>query len=248
MNGDQQQPTPSTAAVGNLKSSVQNATYNLRERIEQPSVVILFLLLVYVDILLGSWSFSGTTDSSGAILIEGARSVILYLQLFEQLIQMIAFPVRFFSHWGYAIDSIIVAARMLNLFSILSTNQHHLHLLSFLRAWRFVRIVQAYEEDLSSQIKSTKEWKKKAVLVEEDVEREKVLSRQNQTMVKEARDEIDTLREALQIAAVEVAAARKGQNGPNEAGGSGVNVDVVEYASDDHETIPFVIPLHQLNE
>ena len=179
---------------GNSRSKLQNITYKIREwklsleyHIEEPSIIVLFLLMAYVDILLGSCQLSGAGLSgitSGGI--ESMQNIILSLQCFELLLQISIFRVRFFSHWGYAFDTVLIATRLLNKCSVLATNNHHLHLLSFLRVWRFVRIVQTYvaietskhnrtKEELSYQIKSTSEWKRKATLVHEDVEQ------QNQT-------------------------------------------------------------------
>lgn len=185
--------------------------------------------------------------------IDAIRNVILSFQLFELLLQMCIFRDRFFSHWGYAFDTILLITRLLNNYSILATNRHHLHLLSFLRVWRFVRVVQAYvaievrkhlraKRKLAMQIESTNEWKWKATLTEEDVQREKRLSRQSRDVVKGYQEEIDTLREALKIAAQDVAAVRLQAIESYEDGnvkgisdddpkhtGNGAGIDVVEY-------------------
>lgn len=217
--------------------------------IEEPSIVILFLLMAFVDIMLGSCQLFG---GGSGVTIEAVRNVILAIQVFELVLQMIIFRVRFFSHWGYGFDTVLVAARVLNDCSVLSSNKHTLHLLSFLRVWRFVGVVQACvaieasehrltREKLSAQKKSAAEWKRKATSAREDAEREKRRSAENRDLVKGYRDEIDTLREALRIAAEDVAAVRlrptqpnkcvaavsKGQSSPDRTE-SGTAIDVVE--------------------
>jgi hypothetical protein len=92
--------------------------------------------------------------------------------------------------------------------SVLATSQHQLHLLSFLRVWRFVHVVQAVVAGERSRHSRTKqelsEWKRKATALREEAEREKRSSMKNRELV---RGEVETLREALKIAALDVAAA-----------------------------------------
>lgn len=238
------------AAAPETKPKVRNATYrkfftgvkrslaSLEHYMEDPSIVILFLLAVYVDLVLWSWSLFDDTNSSSSGTIESLRTVILYVQCSELMLQMILHRARFFSHWGYAFDTVLVYARLLDEFGILDANQHHLHLLSFLRAWRFVRVVQTFiateiaahdgtKKELSTRIESAEEWKNKAALSEEDADREKRISKQNREMVNMFQEEIDTLQEALRIAAVDVAAAMKGEYDPRK--NTVVGIDVVEY-------------------
>mmetsp|Transcript_3656 Transcript_3656/g.8266 ORF Transcript_3656/g.8266 Transcript_3656/m.8266 type:complete len:226 (-) Transcript_3656:517-1194(-) len=203
-------PTPesiSTDSYGDSKSKPENVTHKLLREwkrsyrsleyyIEVPSIIIIFLLIAYVDLLLGSCVLHSSSGSLMSVnTIDAIHNVILSLQLFELLLQMCIFRHRFFSHWGYAFDTILLITRMLNNHSILATNRHHLHLLSFLRVWRFVRVVQAYvdievrkhlrtKKKLAMQIESTNEWKWKATLTEEDVQREKRLSKQSRDLVK----------------------------------------------------------------
>jgi len=98
--------------------------------IEDPSVIILFLLTAYVDILLGSCQLHG--DGSSGATIEAVRRAILCLQAFELAVQMCVFRVRFFSRWGYVFDTALVATQLFNERSVIATKNHHLHLLSFL--------------------------------------------------------------------------------------------------------------------
>jgi hypothetical protein len=105
---------------------------------------------------------------------------------------MILFRVRFFSHWGYCFDTILVGTKVFN-GHYFDVKPHHLHILSFLRVWRFVYVVQSYLAIEISRHARTKEDKS-------NFEREKSL----------AMEELDTLREALKLAALEVA-AMKGQ-------------------------------------
>jgi hypothetical protein len=186
-----------TSYGGKIRGKLQAAS----SFIEQPHVVIIFLLIVYADIVLESISLSSGGIRSAAV--DDLRDMILNLQCIELFLQMILFRVRFFSHWGYCFDTLLVGTKAFNGHNF-DVKPQHLHILSFLRVWRFVHVVQSHlaieisrhsrtKEELSSQVKSVSDW-------ERDVEREKRL----------AMEEIDTLREALKLAALEVA-AMKGQ-------------------------------------
>ena len=208
---------------------------SLGHAIEEPSFVILFLLLAYADILLGSMNLYGA-ESLGNISIERLRTITLYLQCCELLLQLCIFHARFFSHWGYALDSFLVVGRFIRV------DPRRLHLLSFLRVWRFFRVVQTYvaierskhdrtREELTSQIESTKEWRRKARTKKEGTDREERLSKQNELTVKMCREEIGTLREALQIAALDVAAMKEKTGVSDQVMEGVVDVDVVEIDS-----------------
>ena len=170
--------------AGRIRGKLQVAS----SFIEQPHVVIVFLLIVYTDIVLESISLSSGGVSNAAV--DGLHDTILNLQGIELLLQMILFRVRFFSHWGYCFDTILVGTKVFN-GHYFDVKPHHLHILSFLRVWRFVHVVQSYIAIEISRHARTKEEKS-------NVEREKNL----------AMDEIDTLREALMLAALEVAAMK----------------------------------------
>ncbi|KAL7549268.1 hypothetical protein ACHAWF_012546 [Thalassiosira exigua] len=203
--------------IASWKAKMFDAKRTLEMYIDDPHVVSLFLLVAYTDILLESLVLSG---SSLGAAIDGLREAFLLAQLFELLIQLAIFNVRFFGHWGYALDTVLVTTRLLNNGGFLATDKQHLHCLSFLRVWRFVRVVQSFianevsdhnrtKADFASQIKSANKWKKKA----EDAERE---TRQ----FKAAKEEIVMLREALNIAALDVAAALNGKVGSTASDGT----------------------------
>lgn len=103
----------------------------------------------------------------------------------------------------------LLATRWLNKYSILATSRCRLHLLSFLRVWRFVHVVQAVVTGESSRHRLTRqelsEWKREAASLRREAEREHGRSRKVRDM--EA-SEVAMLREALRIAALDVAAAQ----------------------------------------
>jgi hypothetical protein len=166
-----------------IRQKVQDAA----RYIEQPHVVIIFLLIVYMEIILESLSLSGIIFSQ---TVNRIRKMIMNLQCMELTMQLVLFPLRYFSHWGYCFDTALVSAKVFN-GKYFNMERRHLHIASFLRVWRFVQVVQSFIVIESSQHARTKDELLNA-------EQEKRL----------AMEEIDTLREALQLAAVDVAAMK----------------------------------------
>ena len=174
-------PTTDTASMTaksgwSLRKQFEKAVYI----IEEPSIVTFFLLIVYVDIILGSLSFTGGINHTATAIVI-LRHMILYIQCIELFLQMILFHVRFFSHWGYCFDTILVGAKLCHGQYTLDIRTHHLHLLSFLRVWRFIRVVQSYlaieisrhnqtKGELSALMEYTTEYKRKIVFAEEEIE------------------------------------------------------------------------------
>ena len=213
-NGDDVKPPTPKTKMHSLVNKVKDIHTSTRYYIEDPAIVVFFLLLVYADIVLGSFVLSGDSSSSDSsnVLLQNLHTILLSVQAFELVLQMILFHTRFFSHWGYLLDTILIGTRLLNEYGGYEYDQRNLHLYSYLRVWRFFRAAQAFttievtmhnntKEKLFSQTKSTKEWKNKATTYKDDVAREKKIS-------KEFREEIDTLTEALQLAAQDVARYR----------------------------------------
>ena len=195
---------PPSTKLKQWKKTIDRSLASLGCYMEDPSTACLFLLLVYLDTLLGSLQLSGINCFG---LTARNADAILYVQALELLLQCALFGSRFFSHWGYLFDCGIVTAR----FFPSVTSRQNLHVLSFLRVWRFVRVVQSFvaieATNHNAARKEAREWKEKAALAS-----------------KKSREEIEVLKEALEMAAAEVA-SRRGDDAGNI---SGVNIEVVE--------------------
>ena len=197
-NGDDVKPPTLKTKMHSFVNKVKAIHTSTRCYIEDSIIVVWFLLVVYADTMLGSCflsSDSSSSDSSHALL-QNLHTILLSVQVFELVLQMIL---------GYLLDTILIGTRLLNAYGGYEYDQRNLHLYSYLRVWRFFRAAQAFtaievamhnhtKEKLSSQTNVTKEWKKKATAYKDDVN--------------EFREEIDTLTEALQIAAQDVARYR----------------------------------------
>ena len=119
-----------------IRQKVQDAA----RYIEQPHVVIIFLLIVYMEIILESLSLSGIIFSQ---TVNRIRKMIMNLQCMELTMQLVLFPLRYFSHWGYCFDTALVSAKVFN-GKYFNMERRHLHIASFLRVWRFVQVVQSF--------------------------------------------------------------------------------------------------------
>ncbi|KAL7443913.1 hypothetical protein ACHAXH_007684 [Discostella pseudostelligera] len=163
--------TPYTKAGWSIRQKFEKAAYI----IEEQHIVTFFLLIVYLDIILGTMSLTGRINNTAINIL---RRMILYIQCIELILQMILFHVRFFSHWGYCFDTILMGAKLFHGQYNIDISEYQLHMLSFLRVWRFIRVVQSYlaieisrhKEELSSLIEYTTEYQRKFASAEEEIE------------------------------------------------------------------------------
>lgn len=114
----------------------------------------------------------------------------------------ILFRKRFFTHYGYLIDTLLLSGRIARDYAMVELSASHLILMNLvLRIWRFVRLLNTFitieQQKHVATKKNLKEWKEKALQFEETV--------------KICNEEVTTLREALNIAAKDVAAAMIGK-------------------------------------
>lgn len=176
-----------------------------RNFLEQPQTQIATIFFIYLDIIAQCLLMTG--DNPGPIW----NVIFLFATVFfafELLLEASLFQVRFFSHWGCLVDTVLVGLRLARGYASFEMNQQHLFLLNFLKVWRFARLLNSYisiekqkhtilRKKLKLQIESTNDWKEKALL-SEDLD-----------------EEVKTLREALKMASQDVAAAMLGKFNPD---------------------------------
>lgn len=189
-------------------SAVENSRQALAKIVEKPSTQLLTIFFTYLDIIGRCLLLSSENTSPIWNIIFLFTSVFFTCEL---LLQALLFHTRFFSHWGCLVDTVLIAMRFGTEYtSLFEMNQTHLVLLNFLRCWRFAKLLNsvvstekqkcaACKKKLKSQIESTNEWKAKALSSE---------------------DQVKTLREALRIASIDVAAAMLGKVNPELLGDS----------------------------
>ena len=174
---------------------------------------LFIIALVYFDILLASTEIAAANDNT-TYHFEPLRTLILFIHAIEIIAQMIALRSRFFNDWGFIVDLALISSRVLGL--------PHSHHTGFLRAWRLIPLIETYlaneksehfetKRELSRQLNVLEELKKKTIALESELEQERIACKQKEDVAMIRLEEIETLREALKIAAVEVAAAMQSQ-------------------------------------
>lgn len=184
-------------------SDASKIKQSLETFVEKPLIQLVTLCFIYLDII----AQCGLTSENPG-LINWSNAIYHVASIFfccELLMQASIFNVRFFAHWGYLVDTMLIGLRLARKLSSFQVNQQHLVFLNFLRIWRFARLLHSYV-DIEKQKhdatkmklkRKTKWWKEKALLSED--------------FVKVCNEEVKTLREALNIAAKDVASAMLGQ-------------------------------------
>ncbi len=148
---------------------------------------------------------------------------------------------KFFSHKGYTVDFCIILLCLLvemHFSTILSDKEPYIstannggmvtagkeiRLLGFLRCWRIVRIVestvkkaelehQSIQSTLEEELLKMEDICKSLTLATEKVKKETDARRQVEKMLRQYKEEVDVLNEALNLAAMDVASPRSGED------------------------------------
>ena len=201
------------------------------QKLEYAEIQILSILMIYFDIL--AWFLKviieremlDKNDKSGSDvensksssflvrMIDSFTNFTLFYFVIEIVALLFAFQMSFFTHIGYCIDLITITACV---YSDMNDGSHILRLLSFLRAWRLARFVSktidieslAHGETKSELIQAATKVKNlndRLQIAENKIKSEKDLKKQVEKMMLGYKDEVETLGEALQIAAREIA-------------------------------------------
>jgi hypothetical protein len=205
-------------AAATAKQQSNEETSSMKQKleyfIEGPNTQIVMLFFVYLDVIAMIFSNLLTNQSSGWWSIVGHLCAVVFIV--ELVVHAIIFRKRFFVHYGYLIDTLLVSGRIARDYAMLELSPSHLIIMNLvLRIWRFVRLLNTYIEiEHKKHIvtkKRLKEWKEKALQFEQTV--------------KMCNEEVTTLREALNIAAKDVAAAMIGE----------FNHDLSQFAIEDNK-------------
>ncbi|KAL3663267.1 hypothetical protein V7S43_011676 [Phytophthora oleae] len=149
-------------------------------------------------------------------LVESFTGFTLFLFLIELAVLLAAFRRRFFSHAGYVLDLVVVS---LSIAVELYAQTKAARLLGVLRVWRVLRIVRRLVDlehvahDTTRELLEQEQLKLLHVRMQKDAAHES-LKREYESraglerLLRGYKDEIVTLKEALQIAAQAVAEAR----------------------------------------
>ena len=190
-----------TATTSNASASVATAKNVLPDDVADPISIVKFISKYVVSTALlqnALTSFTGFT--------------VLFFAL-EILAILVVFNLAVVGHFGYTLDSIVVAVQ---LYTELSGTGIQSRLLSVLRSWRLVRLMNALvtiEREAHDQTKVlmsekdglTRQLQGEIRRSEEELARELEARKAVDEMLASYKEEVETLNEALKIAAMDIA-------------------------------------------
>lgn len=170
---------------------------------ETLEVQVAMLCLIIADL-----AAAALATSVRVAVVESFAGFTIFVFLFELLALAYAFRGKFLAHPGYALDMVVVGLFL----DAEVKGQRGLRFLGFLRLWRIARLVDTVGNDTKVALDKVHQEQERALKL--DVERsrlEAALDEANAarsrlaTMTRAYKDEIDTLNEALAIAAMDIA-------------------------------------------
>lgn len=195
--------------------------------VEMHEVQFVMALLIILDLAAASFEVAAACPQHGignfvpnalVRLTQSFTGFTIFLFFFELVALVTAFgPANFCRHPGYMVDTIVVGLCLRS--EIVSPgNVAGLRLLAFLRLWRLARLHEAFLSDAHSQTDAARSeallQQERALKIEvararlESALEEATASRERlERMCRAYKDEIDTLNEALAIAAMDIAEA-----------------------------------------
>jgi hypothetical protein len=215
------------AAEGAAAGARGAASRTLRQRLgalaEAPEVQVLVVILVVFDWVAAVLQMLVAAGALGDA--EGLRNVARFLDyasaftllafVLEMVLLLVSFGASIVDHIGYTLDVAVVG---LSVYIQLSYGSLAVRLLGALRLWRVARILSSVvaaqeeahrltKEELEEELQRCEDTEAARQALEAALAREAASRRRVEEMLASYKEEVDTLREALQIAAVSVAEA-----------------------------------------
>ena len=170
-------------------------------------------------------------------VIQSFTGFTLFFFLLEIITLMVTYKEDFFLHVGYLLDTVVIATCI---FCEIDGWGKEIRMLNFLRVWRLLRLVQSMLNEVKNEHEDTKsvlrleqikvkEGIADKAMLQDSLKRELEARRRVETMLRGYKDEVETLSEALKIAAIDVAQAAQQQMMEDD----GVFVDEGEEFFDD---------------
>ena len=202
----------------------RKAPFTLGDFLEMQEIQSLTLFFLLLDTFASYAELSvvnNTTDDSKlhvyALVVKVVHSLssfFVFFFAFEIISLLIAFRLRIFGHLGYVTDMIVIGLQIWAVTTGILTVE--CHILNIFRMWRLIRLFQSM---VSASIDGHSEAKialknivmKKKTLQDEvekltlDLKKEQDARSSVEAMLQDYKDEIDTLNEALKIAALDIA-------------------------------------------
>lgn len=222
--------TSSSSSSSDLPAGRKSSLGAFIERIEVQTLIIILLLLdtslafsalIALKEVIPSKTTSSSSSSpllnlnSAVKIIELLSSFLLGLFLLELTSLLISFHLKFLTHLGYALDTIIIA---IQLYALSKGYGFESKVLNVLRLWRLARLFSSsvekekrLHEEAVLEVEEIKKNARKAEIegkrMEIDLQREKESRKAVEEMLQVYKEEVETLNEALKIAAHDIAEA-----------------------------------------
>ncbi|GMI60607.1 hypothetical protein ScalyP_jg8171 [Parmales sp. scaly parma] len=160
-------------------------------------------------------SHDDISDYKFAILrvVESLSGFVLFFFLLEIITLLVIFREKFFVHMGYLLDLGIIGVCLV---AEVKGVGKEVRMLNFFRVWRLIRLVNSMLGEAKAEHNDTlgvlrleqtkyKELQVERVLLQDSLQREAEARKSVEQMLKGYKDEVETLSEALKIAALDVA-------------------------------------------
>lgn len=135
------------AAAAAKQQSNEETSSTMKQKlqyfIERPNTQLVLLFFIYLDIMAMIFSNLLTNQSSGWWGIIGHLCTVVFI--IELVVHAILFHKRFFVHYGYLIDTMLVSGRIARDYAMVELSASHLILMNLvLRIWKFVRLLNTF--------------------------------------------------------------------------------------------------------
>mmetsp|Transcript_25545 Transcript_25545/g.33397 ORF Transcript_25545/g.33397 Transcript_25545/m.33397 type:complete len:310 (+) Transcript_25545:197-1126(+) len=226
-----------TSAKNKFKSRNRDSIETKEERLsvvgsflELPELQLVLICLIYLDIFCSVGELlltkeSPKTESAQKLairvgnILQSVTGFTVCVFCFEILALLGSFRMRFLTHIGYMLDLVLLA---LFLYAEISGVTKAIRLLGFLRGWRVLRLAslsakRAQEEAQTAQAVveeqrlQLQEAQAEQIRLSTALKRESESRRRVEQMLQGYKDEVETLNEALKIAALDIAAAAESE-------------------------------------
>ena len=177
---------------------------------------ILYIILVLADSFASLGELKIACDGNFNPFYKTTRSFTTFTLLFyvfELILALIVFGFGIFGHWGYLLDIAITGVQVYGEYHGMGKETR---ILNFFRFWRLIRLFNSmvsiekglHEQTLAKLEKSDEEVRRLQVdntNLKTDIIKEKEARKSIEEMLQSYKDEVDTLNEALKIAAMDIA-------------------------------------------
>ena len=206
------------------KNKSKSATQMLGDVLELQSTQTLYIVMLILDTFAALAELGILSNQIPSKMFPGVISQVLHLLKLFSKFNMIVFSVEIFlvylafglatiRHFGYLIDFLVITSQLtLDYYGIGRVNR----LLNIFRVWRPIRLLSAIiaeERERRDEVKQQVEAKEEEIKackeeidsVKEELSKEKSARESIETMLQNYKEEVDTLNEALKIAAMDIA-------------------------------------------